>query len=244
MPYAITIVVLFCLGLASCASALDMRELIRQVETQYRGSSAQARVSMEVATDNWRRTLEMESWSLGREHFLTRILEPPKEKGVATLKVRKEVWNYLPKVDRVIKIPPSMMGGAWMGSHITNDDLVKGSQVDEDYTFALLEETATSWRIECLPKPEAAVVWGKLVYEIEKTRKLPVRIDYYDEAQKPVREIIFDEVREIGGRTLPARMTVRPLDKPAERTVMRYHDIAFDLALGEDFFSLRTLKAR
>lgn len=244
MPYAIATFVLLVLGLAAPAFALDLRELIRQVETQYHGSSAQARVSMEVATDNWRRTLEMESWSLGREHFLTRILEPPKEKGVATLKVRKEVWNYLPKVDRVIKIPPSMMGGSWMGSHITNDDLVKGSQVDEDYTFALLEETATSWRIECLPKPEAAVVWGKLVYEIEKTRKLPLRVDYYDEALQPVREIVFDEVREIGGRVLPSRMIVRPLDKPAERTLMRYHDIHFDLAITEDFFSLRTLKAR
>jgi hypothetical protein len=80
------------------------------------------------------------------------------------------------------------MGGSWMGGHITNDDLVKGSQVDEDYTFALLEETATSWRIECLPKPEAAVVWGKLVYEIEKARKLPLRVDYYDEALNPVTE--------------------------------------------------------
>ena len=99
---------------------------------------------MQVRTANWERTLEMESWSLGRDYFLVRILEPAKERGVATLKRDREVWNYLPKVDRTIKVPPSMMGGSWMGSHITNDDLVKASHVDEDYTFRLLEEEPQS----------------------------------------------------------------------------------------------------
>jgi outer membrane lipoprotein-sorting protein len=226
------------------AEPLDLQELIRQVEIQYRGQSSHALVHMEVATENWQRSLEMESWSLERDRFLTRILQPPKERGVSTLKVENEVWNYLPKVDRVIKIPPSMMGGSWMGSHITNDDLVKGSQVDQDYTFALLEETETAWRIECLPKPEAAVVWGKLVYEIEKARRLPLRVDYYDEELTPVREIVFDDVQSLSGRTLPLRMTVRPLDKPEERTVMHYRDLEFDVPLPPNFFSLRTLKAR
>ncbi len=226
------------------ADAVDMQQLIHQVETQYYRKSSHALVTMEVATENWSRSLEMESWSLERDYFLTRILEPPKERGVATLKALKEVWNYLPKVDRVIKIPPSMMGGSWMGSHITNDDLVKESQVDQDYTFTLLEETATSWRIECLPKPEAAVVWGKLIYEIEKARTLPLRVDYYDEDMVLVREIVFDDVQVVSGTAIPLRMTVRPMDKPDERTVMQYRDIEFDIPIGRDFFSLRNLKAR
>ncbi|MEJ2199749.1 MAG: outer membrane lipoprotein-sorting protein [Desulfuromonadaceae bacterium] len=241
---------LLCLGiwLAGCPAAfateLNLQELIRQVEVQYRGHSSHALVRMEVATENWQRSLEMESWSLERDRFLTRILEPPKERGVSTLKVDNEVWNYLPKVDRVIKIPPSMMGGAWMGSHITNDDLVKGSQVDQDYTFTLTDETASSWLIECLPQPEAAVVWGKLLYEIEKTNKLPVRVQYFDEAMTLVREIVFDDVQTVSGRTLPLRMTVHPVDKPEEKTVMQYRDIEFDVALPTNFFSLRSLKAR
>src|SRR5690606_10123924 len=134
----------------------------------YVGLSSHARMEMEVSTENWQRRLTMEAWSLGRDHFLVRILEPPKERGVTTLKVNQEVWNFLPKVDRVIKIPPSMMGGAWMGSHITNNDLVKAAHIDEDYTFSLLEETDEDWRIEGLPRPEAAVVWGKIVYQIRK----------------------------------------------------------------------------
>ena len=224
--------------------ALDLQALIRQVETQYRGHSSHAMARMEVSTEHWQRSLDMESWSLERDRFLIRILDPPKERGVSTLKVGTEVWNYLPKVDRVIKIPPSMMGGSWMGSHITNDDLVKESEVDQDYTFTLLEETPTSWRIKCMPKPEAAVVWGMLVYEIEKANKLPLRVDYYDEDLEKVREIVFDDIQTVSGRTIPLRMTVLPLDKPKEKTVMTYRDIEFDVSLPADFFSLRTLKAR
>jgi len=226
------------------ARALDLQQLIHDVEQQYMGVSSHSRMTMEVATEHWRRTLQMEAWSLGREHFLVRILNPPKERGVATLKVAHEVWNYLPKVDRVIKVPPSMMGGAWMGSHITNDDLVKANHVDQDYTFTLLAETPLLWRIQGLPKPEAPVVWGKIVYEVGKEPRVPLRIAYYDEAGAQVRQIVFTDVQKIGSRTLPLTMTVQPTDKPDEHTVMHYDAIDFDIGIQADFFSLQNLKAR
>ncbi|WP_225911523.1 outer membrane lipoprotein-sorting protein [Desulfuromonas versatilis] len=230
--------------LPGTALSLDLAELVREVEVQYTGRSSFALVSMEVRTENWERRMEMESWSYGRDYFLTRITEPAKEKGVTTLKAEKEVWNYLPKVDRVIKVPASMMGGFWMGSHITNDDLVKGSQVDKDYTFGLLEETDQSWLIECLPRPEAAVVWGKIHYRIAKAGRIPMQVEYFDEAMEKVREILFEDVQSVQGRAIPLRMVVQPLDKPAERTVMQYRDIEFDIAIGQEFFSLRNLKKR
>jgi len=230
--------------LATPAAAVDLRQLIREVEDQHVGRSSHARMRMEVSTEHWQRSLDMEAWSLGRDHFLVRILEPPKERGVATLKVRQEVWNYLPKVDRVIKVPPSMMGGAWMGSHITNNDLVKAAHVDEDYDFTLLEETAESWRIEGLPKAEAAVVWGKIVYQVRKADRVPLQIEYFDEEMVKVRDIRFADVRRVGERNIPLRMTVQPLDRPQEHTVLQYDELAFDIAIEEDFFSLRNLKSR
>jgi hypothetical protein len=238
------LLLLVSLLLPQTSQAIDLRQLIREIEQQYQGTSSHTRMTMQVATEHWQRNLEMEAWSVGREHFLVRILEPPKERGVATLKVRREVWNFLPKVDRVIKIPPSMMGGAWMGSHITNDDLVKANHVDEDYTFTLLEETAERWRIEGRPNPDAAVVWGKIVYEVRKQPRVPVRVDYFDEAMRPVREFVFADVQTVGNRTLPLMLTVQPLDRPAERTVIHYREIVFDLDLDEGFFSLRNLKSR
>ncbi len=233
---------LLILMLAIPAQALDVKALIREVEQQYHGASSRALTSMQVKTANWERTLEMEAWSLERDYFLVRILEPAKEKGVATLKRYREVWNFLPKVDRIIKVPPSMMGGSWMGSHITNDDLVKANHIEEDYNLRLLEESATHYEIECLPKPEAAVVWGKIVYRVNKEPRVPERVDYYDEEMVRVREIHFDDVQQIGDRIVPLRLTVLPLEKPEEKTVLQYHELVFDLDIDETYFSLRNLK--
>ncbi len=244
MSYRHSLLALVLLLLPVAALSLDLAELVREVEVQYTGKSSFALVSMEVRTENWERRMEMESWSFGRDYFLTRITEPAKEKGVTTLKAEKEVWNYLPKVDRVIKVPASMMGGSWMGSHITNDDLVKGSQVDKDYTFSLREETDQSWLIECVPRPDAAVVWGKIHYQIAKAGRIPVKVEYFDEGMEKVREIVFEDVQTIQGRTIPLRMSVQPLDKPAERTVMQYREIDFDVEIDKDYFSLRNLKKR
>ncbi|NOQ42512.1 MAG: outer membrane lipoprotein-sorting protein [Desulfuromusa sp.] len=223
--------ILFLSGSVVSSSASDLRELIRTVEQQYTGQSSISEVEMTVVTGHWERYLKMESWSLGRERFLIRILAPVKEKGVATLKVENEVWNYLPKVDRVIRIPPSMMGGAWMGSHITNDDLVKANHIDQDYDFTLLEETSERWRIEGIPKPDAPVIWGKIIYQIRKEPLVPSQIDYFDEEDIQVRRILFDDVQTVSGRTIPLKMTVLPLEKPKEKTVMHYRKLQFDVDL-------------
>lgn len=229
---------------ASNVFALDLRELIREIEDQHTGRSSRTVMNMQVKTTHWERNLEMNAVSLGRDHFLVRIQEPAKEKGVATLKVGQEVWNYLPKVDRVIKVPPSMMGGSWMGSHITNNDLVKAAKIDQDYNFDLLEETDETWRINCIPKAEAAVVWGRIVYLVEKARRVPLTVDYFDEDDVKVRTITFDKVKEIDGRQVPMRMAVQPLEKPQESTVMHYRELEFGVPVDKSFFSLRNLRQR
>jgi outer membrane lipoprotein-sorting protein len=226
------------------ALALDVQELIRKVEQQYMGTSSRAHTTMQVKTSHWERTLEMEAWSLDRDYFLVRILEPAKERNVATLKRYREVWNYLPKVDRIIKVPPSMMGGSWMGSHITNDDLVKANHIEEEYDLSLLEETDTHYVVECLPKADAAVVWGKIIYRVQKEPQVPLQVDYFDEEMVRVREIHFDDVQQIGDRIVPLRFTVLPLEKPDEMTILHYRELVYDLPLEETFFSLRNLKQR
>ncbi|MEJ2525343.1 MAG: outer membrane lipoprotein-sorting protein [Desulfuromonadales bacterium] len=238
------LVAVIVLGLPSGTWALDVKELIREIEQQYMGTSSQSHMTMQVRTSHWERTLEMEAWSLKRDYFLVRILEPAKERGVATLKRYREVWNYLPKVDRVIKVPPSMMGGSWMGSHITNDDLVKANHIEQDYTLRLIEESETHFVVECLPKPEAAVVWGKIVYRVLKDPRVPEQVDYYDEEMIRVREIHFSDIQQISDRIVPLRMTVLPLDKPDEQTILQYRELEYGLPLEENFFSLRNLKKR
>lgn len=226
------------------SSALDIQALIRDVEQQYHGSSAHALTTMVVRTAHWERSLDMESWALGQDFFMVRILAPPKERGVTTLKRHFEIWNYLPKIDRTIKVPTSMMAGSWMGSHITNDDLVKANHLEKDCDFELRRETDTVWEIAGTPRAGTAVVWGKIVYLVRKESKAPERIDYYDENQTLIRTIRFEEIQDVKGRAVPMLLTVIPHSKPGEQTVLRYRKLDFDIPVEKDDFNLRRLKQK
>ncbi len=220
----------------------DVQELIRQVETQYSGETSYAMLHMKIVTDVWSRELTMESWSEGRDKFLARILAPKKEQGTATLKINDDMWNYLPKIDRLMKIPSSLMGDSWMGSHLTNDDLVKESKIDELYTFEVEKIEDTIATIICTPKPDAAIVWDKVVYRIEITRKIPVSIDYFDEDDVLVRTMTFDKVENISGRWIPLKIIILPVEKPDEMTELVYENLKFDVTLRKDLFSISSLR--
>ena len=237
-------------GFAGSAAAEEptrsAREILDRVDDLFRGNSAHGEMTMTITTAHWTRTLTLEFWSRGEDQSLVRILAPAKEKGTATLRVGNELWNYLPKVKRVIKLPSSMMAASWMGSHFTNNDLVKESRMAADYTF---EQSFAGRRngeevikITCLPTPEAAVVWGKVVVQVRRGDYLPLAIPYYDEHTQLARTMTFSDVKTLGGRRLPAKMTVVPADKPAESTVVDYQSIEFDLPLDDEVFSLRNLQ--
>ena len=221
--------------------------IIDEVDRLMRGESSTGRMRMEIDTENWSRTLEMQVWSLGTEYSLIRVESPPREAGTATLKVENEVWNYLPRADRTIKIPPSMMLGSWMGSHITNDDLVKESRIIEDYDIVISFEGERDgdevWEFTMTPKPEAPVIWGSIEQAIRKGDRMPLWTRYYDEDGTLSRTITLSDFGPMGGRTVPARTVIEPADA-AERTVVTYLELEFDAGLEESFFSLRNLRAR
>jgi outer membrane lipoprotein-sorting protein len=225
---------------------LSPKEILDHVDDLYRGESSYGKMDMKVQTEHWTREMKMEGWSQGKDKSLFRILAPKKEKGMATLKSGENIWNYLPKVKRVIKLPSSMMGGSWMGSHLTNDDLVKESRMAEDFEF---ENTFRGERdgkeiieITCTPKPKAAVVWGKVVVIVREGDYMPVKVLYYDEDLELARTMIFEDVRKLGGRTLPALMKIVPADKPNEYTEFRYEKVEFNIKLDQEIFSLRNLQ--
>ncbi len=222
-------------------------EIIDEVDRLMRGESSAGLMRMEIDTEHWSRSLEMRIWSLGTRHSLVRVETPPREAGTATLMVENEVWNYLPNVDRTIKVPPSMMLGSWMSSHFTNDDLVKESRLIEDYDIVISHEGPRDgedvWEFTLTPKPEAPVIWGRIEQEVRKRDRMPLWARYYDEDGGLVRTMTFSDFRVLGGKTLPTRMVMEPTDGD-ERTVVTYLELDFDVGLDEDFFSLRTLRAR
>ncbi len=246
MKLATTIALLASLTSAR-AAAQTPQDIVDRVDRLLRGASSRGDLTMQITTRQWSRSLDLRIWSLGTDYTVVRVLSPRKEAGTATLKARTDVWNYLPRVDRTIKIPPSLMMGSWMGSHFTNDDLVKESRMAVDYDIAMsfsgVRDGARVWELTLTPKPEAAVVWGKVVEEVRQADLMPVWGRYYDDAGHLARTITFSDYRVLGGRLVPARMEVTPAGKPDEHTVISYHDLQFDVGLTPGFFSLQTLRS-
>lgn len=222
------------------------REIVDRVDRLLRGNSSRGTVRMDIVTEHWSRSMEMRIWSLGTEYALIRVTAPQKDAGTATLKAGNDIWNYLPRVDRTIKLPPSLMSASWMGSHFTNDDLVKESRIIDDYdieiAFEGVRDGVEVWEFELTPKPEAAVVWGRIVEQVRKRDLMPLWARYYDDRGVLARSLRFEEFRTLGGRLVPARMVVEPTDKPGESTVITYADLEFDVPIDASFFSLRRLQ--
>lgn len=240
------VLVLATLLTLSQAQAFTAKELLMRVDDLYRGRSAQGFCKMEVKTSQWKRSLKMQFWSKDKDRSLVRIITPKKEKGTSTLRSAEGVWNYLPKVDRVLKLPSSMMSTSWMGSHFSNDDLVKQSRFSDDYSFEITKETKENDQdvveITCTPRPKAPIAWGKVKVKIDRINSLPLEISYYHEDNTLARTLSFSEVQEFQDRKLPARLRMTPADKKDEYTELQYEEIKFDLELPDKFFSLLNLR--
>lgn len=238
-----------CLGGQAPAYAQESaRDIIERVDRVMRGDSSHGLATMEVVTEHWERQVTLELWSLGTDYSLIRVSAPAKEAGTATLMADHDIWNYLPKVDRAIKVPASMMAGSWMGSHFTNDDLVKESQLVKDYDIEIVFKGERAgvpvWQFRLTPKPEAAVVWGHVEFLVRQRDDMPLWARYYDEDGQLVRTLTYSEFQNMGGRLVPTVMDMRPEDKPGERTTVRYQELAFDIKIDRSFFSFQNLKSR
>jgi len=234
-------------GVAAAEPATDAGALLDVVDDLYRSDRSRALMRMEVKSPNWSRSLELEAWSKGDDLSLIRILAPKKERGTTTLRRGNEIWNYLPKVRRVMKLPSSMMSASWMGSDFSNDDLVKESRMRRDYDFDWGETTELDGRpvreIVCVPKPDAAIVWGRVSVIVSTgDAPVPVRVTYYDEDLREARVMTFEDVREIGGRRVPTRVVLQPTNKPDQRTVMIYDELDFDAPIDDSLFTIQSLK--
>jgi outer membrane lipoprotein-sorting protein len=217
--------------------------VMEKVDDLYRGGSSHGVMEMKVKTKHWSRSMTMESWSKGKDYSMMRILRPRKERGTATLKAKNNLFIYLNKTSRTIKITSGMMGGSWMGSHFTNDDLVKHSRMSRDYTIKLTSKTDKLYHFTLKAKRDAPVVWDKLKVTVRKADLQPLQQEYYDEDGRKGRVMTFTEHKKIGGRVVPQKMTMRPTNKPGEYTQLTLKRIDFDVKLNKSFFSLQKLKS-
>lgn len=223
------------------AAEPTIEELLDATDDVNRGASSKSTITMQVKTKRYERTMTMDAWSRGEDDSLIRITAPAKDAGTTTLKVGDDMWNYIPKIDRTMKIPPGMMSGAWMGSHFSNDDLVKSNRLADEFTYEKESFIDGVYTIVCTAKPDAAVVWGKVVVKVRED-KVPLEVAYYDEDGELARKMTFSDVRELGGRTVPATMLLEPADRPGEFTRITTTAMDFDVNFDDRTFSLQALK--
>jgi outer membrane lipoprotein-sorting protein len=236
------------LTLARVSHAADdrqAREAVERVARLFSSKSSIATVNMQISNEDGQRNLSMQIWSLG-EKVLVRITSPQDEAGTAILKVGSDIRYYLPKSNRTVKVPASMAVTSWMGSDFTIDDLVKETFLTRDYSistsFAGKRGGVAVYEYTLTPKPEAVVVWGKIILQIRQADSVPTWQGYYDEDGKLVRELTFSDYKTMNGRLVPTRLVMRPADKDGQRTMIEYQDIKFDAPISEGTFSLPNLK--
>lgn len=222
-----------------------VEEITKHLDDLYRSTASHGQMEMQITTAHWSRTLNMEVWSQGEDLALVVIRSPAKEAGTATLKNTDGLWNYAPRADRLMRIPGGMLSDSWMGSHFTNDDLVRESSWEDDY------DTQSAWAKEggetfilltSVPKPGAPVVYGRVEQWLSVEGWLPVKAVFFDTDGVLVRTMVYSNVVEFNGRKIPATMTLTPADKPEEKTQVTYQKMEFNAALDASIFTARGLR--
>lgn len=221
-------------------------EIVQKADEKLRGTTSQVDLTINTVRPNWTRSMDVKAWLKGSDYSMILIQAPAKDKGIAFLKRKKEVWNWMPSMERTIKLPPSMMSQSWMGTDFTNDDLVKESSIVNDYNHTIAGDTTIDGRscyiIQMIPKPEAAVVWGKLVVCIDKKDFLELHTRFYDEDGKLINIMNAYDVKVMDNRLIPTRFEMIPMDKKNQRTEMIYRAIKYNRPIDDGFFTAEKMK--
>lgn len=222
----------------------SMDEVIDHLDELYRAGSSHAIMTMTVVRERGTRELTIESWSMGDDEALMVIRSPAREAGTATLRTEEGLWNYAPRADRLIRIPTGLLSESWMGSHFTNDDLMRESSYQDDYETELSWEQRNGERrllVTMTPRPGAPVVYTRVLFWLTSDGWVPLAQEFYDRGEL-IRTMTFDRVRTVDGRRIPMRMTLTPADEPDQRTVMEYNELELDVPVDPELFTRRGLR--
>lgn len=220
----------------------ELAKYAQTLDDLYRGASTQGSMEMTIKNKYYERTLKIDMWTLGLNHTLVRLRSPRKERGNGTLKRGNEMWNYLRKIDKLVRIPPSMMMSSWMGGDFTNDDIVRDASWSADYHAEAGAKHADGTLIIYRPREDAAVTWSRVEVVFSTENGLPLHQSFYDEKDEKVRVLTYSEVQEVGGRLIPTVLTMTPVAKKDQFTRIQYTDLKFDVDLKETFFTTSELR--
>lgn len=231
---------------STLAIAQNAQEIVRQSEQTMRGESSVGEMEMKIMRPSWERTISFKTWTMGNDYSMTLVTGPAKEEGKTFLKRENELWQYDPTINRMFKLPPSMMSQGWMGSDFSNDDIIKETSLARDYTHSILgTETIdghSAWKIELTPKANAAVVWGKMIVWIEKQDYLQLKAEYYDEDDYLIKTETASDIQTMDGRRIPTHFVIVPAGEEGNETIMNIETIDFNINIDQSFFSQQNMK--
>lgn len=239
--------IMILLALPTFLLAQDAKEIVKKADAKMKGEqSSISQMTMKIVRPTWERTVSFKSWSKGTEYSMVLITAPAKEKGQSFLKFKREMWSWNPSINRMIKLPPSMLSQGWMGSDFTNDDLLNESSIVVDYTHKLLGKENVSGKschkIELIPKENAPVVWGKIILWISTDEYLQLKAEYFDEDNFLVKTEVASEIKTMSGRVIPTRFELVPADKEGNKTILIMDNIEFNTPITESFFTQQSMK--
>ena len=222
----------------------SVRQVVDRLNDLFRVDSSEADLTMKVVTDRYRRELTLHSWTRGKDEALIVVRAPAREAGAATLRSKEGLWIYAPRADRLVRLPSALLSESWMGSHFTNEDLIRETDFARDY------DTTLAWKEECskrvlqatlVPKPKTPIVWSRVVYLLDPADFLPLRADFYDQ-NRISRTLAFSDPHMVSGRRVPFILQMVPTDKPGEQTHLEYRRLQFGVAVDPSLFTQRGLR--
>ena len=225
---------------------LSAKEIIKKADDKSRGKTSRAEMTMTIIRPDWTRSISLKMWSKGTDYSIVYITAPAKEKGQVFMKRQKDMWNWVPTIERLIKMPPSLMMQSWMGSDFTNDDLVKESSIVIDYNQKLLSKEVVNsqecYKIELIPLPEAAVTWGKIITWITTNGFNQWKTEYYDEDMNLISVMNASNIKKMGDREIPTRLEMESETKKGNKTILETGFIEFNQPIDDSFFSQQNMK--
>ena len=240
--FSLILLVIPVLGLAQ---ERDAKSIVRDAIDHWRGVSSYTEMTMIIHRPDWERSMTMQAWTKGDDHSLVRVIEPKKDRGNGTLTDDNSMWSYSPKINRVIKIPSSMMGQSWMGSDFSNKDVARADEIIDEYEHNLLSteefDGIIVYEIEAIPHEDAAVVWGSEVLRIRDDHVV-LEHAFFDQDGELVKSLQTMEITDMGGRTIAKRQRMNKADKPDEWTEIQVNEVDYDVELKDSLFTLSNLR--
>ena len=236
---------LVAVSLSAAAGERDATQIVRDAIDHWRGLSSYTEMTMVIHRPDWERSMTMRAWTKGQDQALVRVIEPKKDRGNGTLTDENSMWTFSPKINRVIKVPSSMMGQSWMGSDFSNKDIARADDIIDEYDHTVLKSEEVDGivvrEIESIPHEDAAVVWGKEVLKIREDHVV-LEHAFYDQDGELVKKLVSLEVGEMGGRTIAKRQRMAKTDKPEEWTEISVDDVEYEVDLKDSLFTLSSLR--